>query len=519
MNMTDLLNSSDGGGYSTNPSRPDYACPAYVEMAPRWSIVNDLRDGTVAIRAKKEKYLPKFEAETPKDWDARVAMSFVEDHYATTLAEHVGMVMAEPISLGEDVPPALVELCEDIDGEGNHLDVFAQAAFDAALHYGHCVLFTDYPVADNIKTKRDQKVARVRPYVQLYKAPDVLCAEYVTVGGVRVLVRIMLRETTTETEGEFGLKPSIRYREIRQAVFYDEFTGRARGLGAITWRLWKATGEKDASGVQEFEEVGTGGTIVGPEHIAARVVYGGEKMGPMHTAPHLYGLALLNVEETQVKSDYASVMHKCNVPTPVFIGRNTSDTTATVQMGHGIDIPVGGDAKMLEPSGTALAATRTRLADIKASMQRHGASTAEGEGGKTMTATEAAQYAKARNAKLRKAARSLQDALEGVLADMAAFMGIAGTNLVKSGGSVAVTQDFSGQTIDPAYLSVLVSVYEKDGLTLPELRYVVQTGQLPEDFDPNDKMIIEQLMANAEARGAQAELERQARLDALGVAA
>ena len=469
---------------STDPSRPDYTCPAYREMEPRWTIVDDVRAGTEAIRARRVFYLPKFEAETPKDWDTRVLMTFAEDHYATTLTEHVGLVMAEPIVLGDDVVPAIEELCEDINGEGDHLDVFAHTAFDAALHYGHVVLVTDYPESTSIKTKRDARDAHVRPYVQLYPAPDVLCSESVSVGGIRVLTRLMLREHDTAPAGEFGVAGVTRYREIRQAVEYDTLTGRAPSLGAITWRTWRA--DPDAAGGAGFTPTGEG-AIIGPPRIPAHIVYGGETLGVLHTKPHLYGLALATLEETQVKSDYANVMHKTNVPTPVFIGRTTGSTQGqTLQMGQGIDIPLGGDAKMLEPSGAAIGETRLRLAALRGDMQRQGASTAQGEGGKTLSATEAAQYAKARNAKLRRSARSLQDALEGVFADMAAFLGIATTGVVKSGGSLHLSQDFTGKAIDPAYLTVLVAAYKESTLTMEELRSAIHTGQLPDDFAADD---------------------------------
>lgn len=487
---------------STNPDSPDYTCPAYLDMEPRWAFVDDIRAGTDAMRARPDLYLPKFEAESDIDWAARIKMTFAADHYATTLQEHVGLVMAEPIKLGEDVPPRVRELTEDIDGEGNHLDVFATTAFDAGLHLGHCVLFTDYPVTANVKTRRDERLGRVRPYVQLYRACDVLSWKPAVVGGVQVLVQVVFRETTTVENGEFGVESGTLYREIKQQVFYDELTGRATGLGAITWRAWKE--QKNAAGVLEKTLAGDG-TITGPTRIPARVVYGGEKLGLLHSKPHLYGLALSNLEETQVGSDYAVVMHKCNVPTPVFVGRNPNDSN-TVKMGHGIDVPIGGSAIMLEPAGTAIAATRTRLQDIQLRMRRQGASSAQGEGGPALTATAEAQDAKARNAKLRRAARSLQDALEGVLADMAAYMGIASTGAVKSGGSVQVTQDFAGLTLDPAYLTVLVTAYREGSLTMEELRAVLQTGKLPETFDADN--VVELIVAD-DARRKQQELERK----------
>lgn len=490
-----LTNTQELGQTSTDPARPDYAVPAYRDMLPYWQLVDDLRAGTIQVRLKANTYLPKFEAETPVDWAARIAMTFVQDHYATTTAEHVGLVFANPPKVGDDVPPRLEDLFEDIDGEGNHLDVFATSALDAALHLGHCVLFTDYPVADGIKTLKDEQVAQARPYVTLYHANDVLNWRYETVGGVRILVQIMFRERGTEADGAFGVKDAVRYREIKQEVAYDEQTGRAIALGAITWRVWKE--QKDGSGAMTFGEVGAG-EIVGPKRICARVVYGGERLGLLYTRPHLLGLAFSNIEETQVGSDYASVMHKCNVPTAIFIGRNVGDgTDKTVQMGQGIDIPTGGDAKFLEPTGGALAGTRQRIADIRAQMRRQGATTDDATG-KVMTAAEAQLYAKQRNAKLTRAARSLQDALEGVFADMADFLGL------EDGGSIAINQDFAGEGIDPAYLTVLVNAYINNALPLDALLYALEKGRLPEDFQAEDsalKLIADE-MAKQDAAAA-----------------
>lgn len=469
--------------WSSDPLRADYACPAYREMAGRWELVRDVRAGTPRIRAKRDQYLPKFEAETDADWISRVGMTFAEDHYARTVVDHTGLVFSQPIKVGDDVPPQINALLEDIDGEGNHFDVFAQEALDAALHLGHAIIFTDYPVTDGVRTLQDERLARVRPYATLYHADDVLAWRTAVVGGVRVLVHIMLREQSEGMDGEFGVRAVERFREIRQAVAYDDITGRARALGAITWRTFERP-EKDAPPVEVDS-----GTIVGPSRIPARVVYGGERIGFMHTRPHLIGLAMKSIEEVQVQSDYAAVMHKCNVPTPIFIGRQAPPpgTESTIKMGQGIDIPTGGDAKMLEPSGNALSATRQRLEDIRHSIQRQGASAGDATG-KTLTVTEAEGIAKQRNAKLTRAARSLQDALEGMLMDMAAFLKLA------EGGSVMVNQEFSGQSIDPALLKVYVDAYREGALPLEALMFALQNGRLPDDFMEEDEAL--RLVAN-----------------------
>lgn len=507
----------DFAGWSTDPARPDYASPEYRDQTIRWQVVHDARGGTPEFRRKAATYLPKFEAETLQDWTARVMQTFANDHYDTTLVEHVGLVFAQPLKLGDDVPEAIKTLCEDIDGEGNHLDVFAQSTFDAALHLGHCVLYTDYPDASEIKDKRDERRAKARPYVTLYRAADVLSWRTAVVGGVLVIVQIVFRETNSVASGEFGVESKVTYREVKQEVFIDEFSGRATGLGAITWRTFTkaegpaSSGSDAPQSPDRFTLTGSG-VIVGPDHIPVRVVYGGEKLGLLHSKPHLFGLALSNIEETQVASDYAAVMHKCNVPTPVFIGRNTSSEGATIQMGQGIDIPQGGDAKFMEPTGVALAATRTRLEDIRTQMRRQGATSGD-ESGKVMTATEAAIYAKQRNAKLSRAARSLQDALEGVLADFAAFMRItpaatAAVATVRSGGSIAINTNFAGQQIDPALLTVYVSAYTAGALPLDALLFALEKGQLPDDFSAQDSALrliaesaagVDQITADADA--------------------
>ena len=104
--MSDLLLSTapDFAAWSADPSRPDWACPAYREMAPRWQLVADARDMGRQASERASIYLPKFEAEDPRDWAARINLTFAEDAYSETLAEHVGLVLATPPALGGDVP-------------------------------------------------------------------------------------------------------------------------------------------------------------------------------------------------------------------------------------------------------------------------------------------------------------------------------------------------------------------------------------------------------------------------------
>lgn len=480
----------DFGPVSSNTEDPHWASRAWREQAGRWQIVRDVREGTLALREKSATYLPRFEAETAADHAARLRMTFHEDHYDTTLLEHVGLLTARAPELGDDVPERLVTLMEDIDGEGNHLDVFIASALEAALHWGHCLLLTDKPAtAGLVRTLAEERRLGVRPYVTLYPAPDILAVRLEVVGGTRVVTRVMLRERGEREAGAYGLESFVGLRELRQEVARDAL-GRATALGAITWRTWRqATGAN--AGSPAFLPLASGVVTAGPPVLAARFIYGGQRVGPGQSVPHLWSLALASIEQTQLKSDYARVMHLCNVPTPVFIGRQKDPSGGTIQLGQGLDIPLGGDAMMLEPTGAALSSTQQRLEDLRVQMRRQGATSADPTG-KVLTATEAALYARQRNAKLARAARSAQDALEGVLMDLAAF------ERLPEGGSITLDQDFTVEGLDPQLLAVYLTAYEKDALPLDAVLHALKHGKLPDEWD-TEALALE-MLAGAEAR-------------------
>jgi hypothetical protein len=471
-----------------NTSSPDYRCPAYIEMMQDWTLCQDVKAGTKRMREKKSEYLPRFENEDPKDYEARIKMTFANDHYDQTLTDHVGLVFAKMPELAEDVSDTVKDLLENVDGEGTHWQVFAQDSLDTALDYGHGVIFTDYPdVGPDRPTLGQAQRGGLRPYMTFYSAENIPNWRITTVGGVKRITQITLKEDFEAEDGGFGVDCRAQYRVLRQEVVRDEF-GTAKSLGKMTWQLYRDT--KGPDGKSALLPVGEG-EIRGPAQLPVRVVYGGKRIGILHTRPHLLQMAYTNLQETQVESDYATIMHKCNVPTPVFKGRPQQQQTEPIAMGYGIDVPANGDAFMLEPSGAALGATRTRLEDLRGQMRRQGAFMHEATN--AMTAEEAALYARQRNARLLRAARSLQDALEGALMDFVAYLP---KESIKS-GSVTVNMDF-GMKYDTAFADLCLRAYEKGALDLPAVLHVLQTGKLPDDMDVEEMAI--KLMAEAEER-------------------
>lgn len=492
--MSDLTPQVTLGDYSTDPTKPDYACPAYQAMLPFWQIVEDIRESTPVLREKKTDYVPQFEAESKKDYEARLKLTYAADSYALTLEEHVGLITNEPPKLSDDVPEPIRVLADDFTGEGDDLVTYTQDVVDAALHFGHAVLWTDYPSTAGFRNLAEKRRAMVRPYAVLYRAPSVLNWRTVTIGGVRYLTYLVLREKSDRDVEGFGSQTVTRFRHVSQEVIRDG-EGNATGLGPILWRAWDKV--KDSKGADQFEPAGEG-AIVGPSTIPARIVYGGRRVAFMQSRPHLRGVALTAIEALGVQSDYANVMHKCNVPTPIFVGReqDSGPGKKTVKMGEGIDIPLGGNAFFLEPTGTAIEATTKRLDSLDRRMQRQGATTSDGSA-QALTATEAQLVANSRAAKLRRAAGSTEKGLTAQLEDFAKFMAMDSDRPHAKGGTVTLSDDFAGAVLDAPYLTVLLQAWEKEAVPLDALLYALEKGRLPDDFSATETVL--RLLAEHEA--------------------
>lgn len=465
-----------------NANAPDYECRAYQDQKAAWQLVCDIKEGLAAIRANKERYLPRFESEAPQDWGARVLLTFYNNYYAPTLSDDVGLVFAEEPVLQKDVPPAITQLLDDVDGRGAKWTVFARDAFEGGLHWGHGAIWTDMPpVSDGARANLLAfERAQNRPYMTFLAANEIVSWRTVVIGGVERIVRFVRKEETMVPDGAFGEKAQCQYRVYRQEVETDQ-SGRPAALGAISWQLWQPK-QPDAprDGQSGVEYVPTdAGPLTGPKRLPLRVFYGGERLGVLHSRPFLYSLAQTSIEETQVGSDYAAVMHRCNVPTPWFAGLNPGEK---VNMSQGISLPADASCGYLEPKGTALAETRARLEAIRQQLARLGATILAGDlvtQGR-MTATQAAQVARQRNARLLKAVQSFEDAYNGALEDMAAFIPVT----KGEGGTIVMNREFAGAVADPLFIDQVGKAYDRGAVTLDEYRYAIRHGELPDDADP-----------------------------------
>jgi hypothetical protein len=433
-------------------------------MEARWTLVRDVRAGTEAMRSQT--YLPKFEAEDQKDWQARVDMTFAYDAVDQTLGAMLGLAFMNEPELGEDVPAQILVDWENIDGEGTHGTVFATQVLDAAVQDGHALILTEYPPASDGLTLADQQALAIRAYLVRVTVDQIRSWRVITHGGRRVLGQIVIRFETEAPEGAFGTAAKVEYRVYRQQ-FGPEGP-------FVEWELWEE--------VEHETLLREEGVLRGPQFIPVTPVFAGQRTGFLESLPPLLGLAYSNIDHTQVKSDRRFSMHKCAIPVPVFIGRDrgpTGDSAVVMSSSRGIDINIGGDAKILEPAGNALQALREEVLDIEERMGHQGMAMVLPQDGASRTATEI-QFTRTRQeSKLARAVRSLQDALEASFQFMAEYYGL------EDGGSITLRRDFTALTLSDADLAMLTAARERGDLTLETfLEFVRLKGGLFERLDP-----------------------------------
>jgi hypothetical protein len=464
---------------------PRFRSALYFEMSPFWKLCRDLFAGTKAIRANSEDYLPQYGSETAKDYVARIQRTECFPGFQHSVKGLTGIVTRDDIQLQDDVPPRIVADAEDIDGQGNNLPVFAKEYFKDGLTVGHSGILIDVPpvdkervgkktIAEGRLTLKDEAAMGLRAYWTMIHAENIYSARFAFVNGVTTLTQIVFHEPTEEAVGDFAVFTISRYRVFRCDV----------DTGVVSWELW----EDARDGLTSDPPVKiSDGVVTNQTRIPFVVFYGGQRRGPLWSDPPLLDLAYSNIAHVQVLSDRRHSLHIASVPILVFVGRPSSAqfeadgvTPKVQEVGSnvGIDVPIDGDVKYVEHTGSALAATRDELTDLERRMSALGLSLlqqmvrpAESAEAKRIDKTE-------KDAVVKSPATSWADSIEMALQFHANFY------REETGGSVFVNDDYEDVVMDATMIKVYSDMVAADQMDLETLYTILKNrGALPEDVD------------------------------------
>ena len=383
--------------------------------------------------------------------------------YRRTVSVMSGKPFAKALTYGEDVPPRIREMCDDIDRQGRNLHAFAADAFFRTLAFGIAGIHVDYPRLTGVRTLADERAAGARPYFRLIRHNQILGWKTDEVGGALRLVQMRLAETHDIADGgRWGAKTVRRVRVLEP--------GR--------YELWQEP-EKDGEDYVLIDE----GTTSPMQAIPFVPLYGFREAFMCGKAP-LMDLAHLNVKHWQSQSDQDNILHVARVPILAATGIDDEKWKLTVGAQAAVKLPSGSTLAYVEHSGAAINAGRQSLQDLEQQMIQTGAELLVKKPG-DRSATEAANDADGNKSDLQRIAETFEDALDAALQYMADWIG------EPTGGSVSLYKDFGAMSLGQASGQLVIAM-QQGGLIskATAIREMQRRGELDAGLEPDEELAM-----------------------------
>lgn len=444
---------------------------AYTAFAAERDMISTLLGGTNALRLAGTKYLPKEPGEDDEDYRARLSRSVLVNQFDRTVKAVVGKVFNKPL-IFKHLPTVMAGWVEDIDMEGNHLDVFARSWFRDAVAYGISFCLVEMPKSTKPRDRRtmlDDRLENLRPYLVHIPASKLIGWRHEIIGGRPVLVQARIREDAWVAEGEFG----------------ERWVERVRVLRPGSWEVIEKGKDDDGKEIHTVIDRGETGLDFVP-----LVPVNLNPVGRFIARPPLQNLAELNVRHFQSLSDQNNILKIARVPL-LHIARNrdaNGDEDTDLVIGGNRAIETGPNDKIafVEHTGAAIGAGQADLDNLMEQMQAAGMQMTPRETSGDVTATENSLVAAEAHAALTAMSNDFADALELTLLYMARMAG------VNAEPSVVITKDFTASA-SAGDMQSLLQMFEAGAITKETLlNESKRRGVLAEDVE------VAKEVANAE---------------------
>jgi len=437
---------------------PSKAIAAVEAMRPDWQLVGSLMGGTKAMRLAGEQYLPKWPAEESDSYAQRLSLSTLLPAYAETVQNMTGRVFAENIALSDDVPSRIAAIAENIDRQGNNLQVWSQSVFSLGLSHGLCHILVEHPSSTGLRTRADQIALGQRPYAVTIHPEQVIGWKH---DGVK-LTQFWYMESVTEDSGSFSVDTVEQIRVLVPGAW-------------MTYRKNKARDEwiMHANGLTSLAEI-------------PLATFYTKRTGMMMALPPLLELAHLNVKHWQSQSDQDNILHVARVPMLAISGIDDDAFQLKVGTSSATKLPTGGDMKWVEHTGAAISAGRDSLSDLIEEMRMAGAKLLAKEKQVTKTATQAEEEAATELSPLETMAGQFEDAIDQTLQFFAMYLGESQGGHAQVNGNFDT--DYAPETTLPLLLNMaaqgrlsdesLFAEYKRRGVVSDELTWEEEKQRL-----------------------------------------
>ena len=323
--------------------------PDYLANATKWTMIYDVLKGELAVKAKRDVYLPlpnmerKADASKYKErYQSYLDKAVFYNATARTLAGFVGQVFDKPPKI--EIPDELHYLREDPSGSGVTLEQLAKSVLAGTVSYGRGGIFVDFPETGGKYTVKDVNDGLVRPTLTYYNTLDILNWRTTKRKAKTLLSLVVLREKieVEDSNDIFVSQYQYRYRVLR--LSNDKYTVTVHE----PWRTQepRTYTPQDKNG-QPFDEIPF--VFCGISRNDAQV----------DDAP-LYDLAALNIAHYRNSADYEEACFMVGQPTVWYSGLDQDWIKSVLKnefrLGSrgGLPLPAGGAAGLLQVASNTM---------------------------------------------------------------------------------------------------------------------------------------------------------------------
>ncbi|MBP8005321.1 MAG: DUF4055 domain-containing protein [Acinetobacter sp.] len=192
--------------------------PDYSENISLWEKVDDVCRGQHAVKAAREKYLPRRnKADTSPEaitaYDSYLEHAVFYGVTGKTLGSLVGGAFAKLPNFQR--PDDLEYLERNANGQGVSMYQLAQLALRHILKNYRCAVYVDFPNVEPSRNRAEDAKKQAFPMVHILSAKCVINWDTIIVGNQQKLSLVVISESVSEREpGAFEFKKIEQYRVL-----------------------------------------------------------------------------------------------------------------------------------------------------------------------------------------------------------------------------------------------------------------------------------------------------------------
>lgn len=436
--------------------------PLYTKRKKQWQQIYDWIEGSDAVKAKAEQYIPRGLGMSDARYKAYVDRAVLVNYVSQTHDGTHGMIFRRKPQVA--IPEGMVSVVDNINREGSDLYQFLSDSVSDLMITGFGGWLADYPVANPDLNLYDAEKMGFRAYATYYSAMNIINWKYEVVGGTKIPVYIVLREKI-EIPGSsiFSHEEGYQYRIL---MIDEEGNYIQRLMKPYAANLFT---QEDISFTVRGKHINFIPFVFAPSNIP--------------DVPMLKHICDVNIGHLRKSADYENAVHLTTYPTGYVTGESPQmDKNKNIQpiylgsdqfiMFPNKDAKVG----MLDYAGNGLVHNEEALRASELQMVVLGSRIITPEKGISETAESANIHRAGENAKLATFANNVSVGATKLLNILAYLQG------VEQNCQVVLNTDYETQGFDANALNAMANIFEKGKLPLIVLYSMMMKGEF---MDPN----------------------------------